>query len=251
MTTRTFRAPILRRPVDVTGSSTVTTQQPTPTPFDDGYGPGFDGWGAVDANGVTLPAPTAPIDLATAVRISLSEQFPAFPPFDSDRGGYPTILYGIDADGNAIAEWPIALDDNGDPRVVRVIFGGQVIGRNVFVDTATMLATSGVIVAFGTNYDVTAVPVTTDSTFRVLAEIAERGQSAILELDGVEVRLNRDAGNLEYATIRTRYVSEIAIGTSVTDDLDRVWTVDSTNTIGDRRFLEFQCSRSIGGETPS
>ena len=114
-----------------------------------------------------------------------------------------------------------------------------------------MLADTGEIVAFGTNYDITAVPVTTDSTFRVLAEIAERGQSAILEIDGVEVRLDRDAGNLEYATIRVRYVSEFAIGTSVTDDLDRVWTVDSTNTIADRRYLEFQCSRSIGGVTPS
>ena len=243
MTTRTFRAPILRRPVDVTGSSTVTTQQPTPTPFDDGYGSGFDGWSARNADGV-LPAPTAPTDLATVIAILLSEQFPVFPPFDSNRGGYPTILYGIDASGNAIAEWPIT-------GVTSLVSFGQIIGRIVAVDPATMLADTGEIVAFGTNYDITAVPVTTDTTFRVLAEIAERGQTATLELDGVEVRLNRDAGNVEYATIRTRYVAEFAIGTSVTDDLDRVWTVDSTNTIGDRRFLEFQCSRSIGGETPS
>ena len=240
MTTRTFRPPILRRPVDVTASSTVTTQQPTPTQFSDGYGNGFDGWYAEDVNGNQLPAPAVPPDLIPAVEIVLSEQLPRFPPFDSQRGGWPTVLYGIDATGNAIAEWPIT-------GVSSRRLGGQIIGRIVAVGPATMLATSGEIVAFGTNYDVTAVPVTTDTVFRLLAEIAERGQTATLALEGVQVRLDTDAGDMEYAAIRTRYLAEAGIGSSVTDDLGRVWTVNGSSTIGDRKYLEFQCSRSIGG----
>ena len=240
MTTQAFRAPILRHPVDVTASSTVTTQEPTPTAFSDGYGTGFDGWYALDVNGDTLPEPTAPADLVIAVTIVLSEQFPLFPPFDRDRGGWPTILYGVDANGIAIAEWPITGVTN------RTLFG-QIIARNVAVDAATMLATVGVIVAFGTNYDTTAVSVTTGGVFRLLAEIAERGQTATLALEGVQVRLETDAGDMEYAAIRTRYLAEAGIGSSVTDDLGRVWTVNGSNTIGDRKYLEFQCSRSIGG----
>ena len=240
MTTQTFRAPILRHPVDVTASSTVTTQQPTPTLFSDGYGGGFDGWSAQDVNGDTIAIPTAPQDLVFAVVIILSEQRPLFPPFDRDRGGWPTILYGVDSRGVAIAEWPITAVGNRR-------LGGQIIARAVSVAAATMLAQMGVITGFGTNYDYTAVPVTTDNTFRLLAEIAERGQTATLALEGVQVRLETDAGDMEYAAIRTRYLAEAGIGSSVTDDLGRVWTVNGSNTIGDRKYLEFQCSRSIGG----
>ena len=240
MTTQAFRAPILRHPVDVTASSTVTTQEPTPTAFSSGYGGGFDGWYAQDVNGDRLPEPTAPADLVTAVVIVLSEQRPLFPPFDRDRGGWPTILYGIDANGNAVASWPIT-------GVTNRTLGGQVIARAVAVDAATMLATVGVITGFGTNYDTTAVSVTTGGVFRLLAEIAERGQTATLALEGVQVRLETDAGDMEYAAIRTRYLAEAGIGSTITDDLGRVWTVNGSNTIGDRKYLEFQCSRSIGG----
>ena len=110
-----------------------------------------------------------------------------------------------------------------------------------------MLATVGVITGFGTNYDITAVSVTTGGVFRLLAEIAERGQTATLALEGVQVRLETDAGDMEYAAIRTRYLAEAGIGSTITDDLGRVWTVNGSNTIGDRKYLEFQCSRSIGG----
>ena len=240
MTTRTFRAPILRHPVDVTASSTVTTQQPTPTPFDDGYGFGFDGWYAVDVNGDTLPTPALPPDLIPAVQIVLSEQFPRFPPFDRDRGGYPTLLYAIRTDGVAVLTWPIT-------GVTNSLLGGQIIARIVAVSTPTEIVGSGQIVAFGTNYDTTAVPITSDNVFRLLAEIAERGQTATLELDGVQVRLDTDAGDMEYAAIRTRYLADAGIGSTITDDLGRVWTVNNSNTIGDRKYLEFQCSRSIGG----
>ena len=240
MTTQTFRAPILRRPVDVTGSSTVTTQQPTPTAFDDGYGSGFDGWFAEDMNGDRLSAPTVPTDLLTAVTIVLSEQSPRFPPFDFDRGGYPEFLYAIRTDGRSVLTWPIT-------GVTNRLLGGQIIARAVGVSAPTEIVGSGDIVAFGTNYDVTAVPITVDTVSRLLADIAERGQTATLEVDGIQVRLDTDAGDMEYAAIRTRYLAAAAIGSTITDDLGRVWTVNGSSTLGNRQYLEFQCSRSIGG----
>lgn len=241
MTTRTFRAPILRRPVDVTGSSTVTTIQAVQTLFTDGYGTGFDGWYAQIA-GVTIPDVVSVASLSGADTIVLSEQRPRFPPFDSDRGGYPATLYALDAAGNALAIWPITAVTN------RILFG-QIIARNVAIGPPSRLNAQGEITGFGTNYDLTNVPVTTDTIYRLLAEITERGQLATLAVDGLAIRLDTDAGDMEYATIRTRYLADAAIGNSVTDDLGRVWAVNGTATVGDRRFLEFQCSRTIGGMT--
>ena len=242
MTTQAFRAPILRRPVDVTGSSTVTTVEPVPTEFSDGYGSGFDGWYALDANGMVLQNVFAPLNLVGASAIVVSEQRPRFPPYDADRGGYPTLLYAIVADGRSVAGWPIT-------GVTSNILGGQIIGRIIAIGPPFMLENVGTIVAFGTNYDTTNVPVTTNTRNRLLAEITERGQLATLAVEGLAIRLDPIAGDMEYATIRTRYVADAAIGSAITDDLNRLWVVNGTATIGDRRYLEFQCSRTIGGMT--
>ena len=244
MTTRTFRAPILRRPVDVTGSSTVTTLQAVQTVFSDGYGTGFDGWYAQIA-GVTIPDVVSVASLQSADTIVLSEQRPRFPPFDRDRGGYPTTLYALDVAGNSLAIWPIT-------GVTNRALGGQIIARAVGIGPPSQLNAAGAITGFGTNYDITSVPVTTDTTYRLLAEIVERGQDATLVSDDqgmVQIRLDDEIGNVETATIRTRYLADAAIGSGVTDDLGRVWAVTGTNTIGDRKYLEFQCSRSVGGMT--
>ena len=244
MTTRTFRPPILRRPVDVTGSSTVTTEQAVQTLFTDGYGSGFDGWYAQIA-GVTIPNVVSVASLSGADTIILSEQSPRFPPYDSSRGGWPATLYALDADGMALAIWPII-------SVTNRTLGGQIIARAVAIGPPSRLNAQGEITGFGTNYDLTNVPVTTNTRYRMLAEITERGQDATLVSDDqgmVQIRLDDETGNVETATIRTRYLADAAIGSSVTDDLKRVWVVTGTNTIGDRRYLEFQCSRTIGGMT--
>ena len=153
------------------------------------------------------------------------------------------MLYAIDSDGIALTRWPIT-------GVTSVVLGGQIIARRVAVAGATLRRSPGTIVAFGTNYDYTNVSVTTDSEFRLLAEITERGQDATLVSDDqgiVQIRLDDETANIETATIRTRYLAAAAIGSGVTDDLGRVWVVNGTNTIGDRKYLEFQCSRTVGG----
>ena len=174
MTTRTFRAPILRRPVDVTGSSTVTTLQAVQTVFTDGYGTGFNGWFAEIA-GVMIPDVVSVASLQGADTIVLSEQRPRFPPFDRDRAGIP----------QPFTHWTLPATPwrSGDYRSNQPGVGGEIIARAVGIGPPSQLNAAGAITGFGTNYDITSVPVTTDTTYRLLAEIVERGQDATLVSD--------------------------------------------------------------------
>ena len=52
-------------------------------------------------------------------------------------------------------------------------------------------------------------------------------------------------GSQEEGTAVVRYAADLAVGTMLTDDLDREWVIDGSRTIGDRRYLEFSLYRSI------
>ncbi|MDE0338127.1 MAG: hypothetical protein OXI80_10690 [Caldilineaceae bacterium] len=81
----------------------------------------------------------------------------------------------------------------------------------------------------------------TENDERVWAEIADGGQSVgLLSVGDVTT-----AGTEESATIKVRYLPKRAIGVDIIDDLNRYWTVNSSQISDDRRFVTYDVSRSI------
>ena len=79
----------------------------------------------------------------------------------------------------------------------------------------------------------------------VWGELLERG-SALGVLD-ITTADPTTTGSQEEAAAIVRYDAGLAIGTALTDDLARVWTIDGSRTVDDRRYLEFSLSRTVGG----
>ena len=75
-------------------------------------------------------------------------------------------------------------------------------------------------------------------------ELTERG-SALGVLD-ITTSGPTTTGSQEEAIAIVRYSPALAIGTALTDDLGRVWTVEGSRTIGDRRYLEYSLTRLVG-----
>ena len=73
--------------------------------------------------------------------------------------------------------------------------------------------------------------------------ITERGSGLAIVETAVEGTLTSESQ--ETATVLVRYDPGRAIGTSVVDDLGRVWAVSSTRTLIDRRYLEYSLSRTV------
>lgn len=76
-------------------------------------------------------------------------------------------------------------------------------------------------------------------------ELTERG-SALGVID-LTTGGQATTGSQEEATAVIRYDARLAIGMVLTDDLDRVWTIRGSRTVGDRRFLEFDLTRIVQG----
>ena len=75
------------------------------------------------------------------------------------------------------------------------------------------------------------------------ARITERGADTGFLTIGEETT-DTDASQ-ESAEFVVRYKDVLANGTSLTDDLGRVWTINSTRTLQDRRYLEYTGSRLV------
>jgi len=78
---------------------------------------------------------------------------------------------------------------------------------------------------------------------REWGELTERG-SALRVLD-ITTSEPTTTGSQEEATAIVRYAPALAIGTMLTDDLGRVWTVEGSRTLGDRRYLEYSLTRQV------
>lgn len=86
-----------------------------------------------------------------------------------------------------------------------------------------------------------SITMTTDR--RAWGELTERGSSlGVIDLTtgGQSV-----TGSQEEASAVIRYSPDLAIGTSLTDDLERVWTISGSRTLRDRRYLEFDLTRTV------
>lgn len=78
---------------------------------------------------------------------------------------------------------------------------------------------------------------------RVWAEIVDGGTNVgLLSLGGTAAQV---AGTEESATIIVRYAPQRLSGAQVVDDLGRIWSVTSTRILEDRRFIEYQLSRTV------
>ena len=88
--------------------------------------------------------------------------------------------------------------------------------------------------------------VTTTTDLPVWGELTERGSvlgviSITSEDDPVTTGAQEEAGAV------VRYDDRLAIGMLLTDDLARVWGIRGSRTLGDRRYLEFDLSRTVDG----
>ena len=84
-----------------------------------------------------------------------------------------------------------------------------------------------------------------ETTFgrRVWGRLVERG-SALGVLD-ITTSAPTVGASEETGSAIVRYSPDIAIGTALTDDLGRVWVIEGSRTINDRRHLEFSLARTV------
>ena len=85
--------------------------------------------------------------------------------------------------------------------------------------------------------------ITTVTARPAWGELSERG-SALGVID-LTVGGQAVTGSQEEANAVVRYDADLAIGTMLTDDLDRVWTIRGSRTVGNRRYLEFDLVRTV------
>ena len=117
----------------------------------------------------------------------------------------------------------------------------------------------------GADFDVSDAPLGFDfdlTQYSVEGEIKKRVWCRIIEETGTAglVRLNLgvdplagqgqpaegafEEGSQQQVTILTPYDESIATGDEILDDLGRVWTVTTSRTLNERRYLEFGCFRA-------
>ena len=85
--------------------------------------------------------------------------------------------------------------------------------------------------------------ITAVSDIPVWGRLSERGsQVGIVQLS-VDGPVTSESQ--ENAVAIVRYAPNLAIGTSLTDDLGRVWTIAGSRTLQERRFLEYDLTRTV------
>ena len=85
------------------------------------------------------------------------------------------------------------------------------------------------------------VEVTTDR--KAWGELTERG--SVVGILDITTSEPTTTGSQETGEAVIRYNADLAIGTELTDDLGRVWSIDGSRTIADRRYLEFSLTRQV------
>ena len=88
---------------------------------------------------------------------------------------------------------------------------------------------------------------TTTTNRPAWGELTERGSAlGVIDITAVEGG-QAVTGSQEEAGAVVRYDPDLAIGTSLTDDLDREWLIRGSRTLQDRRYLEFDLVRNVQG----
>ena len=209
-------------------------------------------WTAGSEADALAAVPTSTSQLQTITRIGLHPQR-AFGQDAPDADALvaedtPSIAI-IRDDGTPIIEWSVdgyTLSAGGFGSPIFNLF--HVTGVTHYEEAALDAGD----VRFGFSTSISPTSVTTDTERRVWARQTERGaQPGILSLG-----LSTDEDSVieaaaEVAEFLTRYSPDIAIPSTVTDDLGRVWTVFSASTTDDRRYLRIEGSRAVLQGPPS
>ena len=167
--------------------------------------------------------------LSTGVLPATSMRLAGPVPGDGADTGDVLFMYGP---GGAFVQWTI----------VSIAIS---ISRNFFqltladgVASGPAFQVVGITLGFSGVERVTFGP---DVTRNVWAEISEQG-SLVVELDLGSTptdRLN------ERVDVTMRYQSDIAIVRQITDDLGRVWQIESTQALGNRRYVVCSGEREV------
>ena len=242
--------PVLNRRVTVHGTSTVTRLQPNFYPFEDyGVPPGGNRWSAGTGEGQpysTLPLPAmvsgfADIDWIASAFIIYD--FPVglrteFLPANTLETGRIYLILPIDGELTIVASW-------NRTSLGRIqVEGGTYEAWRWQVEDYQLLHEVPVVeseVRLGYDEYAAQVVVQSDGEETVWARQLERGVTTGL----LRIGDSLGTGTEETAEFTTRYAVDLAVPTSITDDLKRVWTVESARSIMDRRFLEYQAFRKL------
>lgn len=165
--------------------------------------------------------------------------------YDGDEPEEQIFVYAVGADGYVLASYPAT--SFFSVKVDRqTVGGGAIIGAPSLTGQDVEIASPGALtLGFSAYEDLESV--TTNVSKAAWCRIEERGaERSLIDLaaageEGIEIR--------ETAEFITRYDPALTIGSSVQDDLNRRWTVESSHTMGnDRRFMSFETYRIVERE---
>ena len=246
--------PRLNRIVTVSGSTTETARSPVQWGYDKRLLEGFlsekiGEWYAYSSARPESATLTAQ-GLLTFGPTGMTLNAVSVGPDGEIQAGVPSLLETLSRDdednwvrlttvaaGDSYLQWTI-----GDNRLREYsdsvdfpVMDGQLVGSDFDLNEFTY-----VLVSFARHS--AEQPVRT-ATRKVWAEMLERGSAlGVLDITTTEPTTT---GSQEEATAVFRYDPDLAVGRSLTDDLDRVWTVDGSRTTEDRRYLEYSLTRTI------
>ena len=243
----------------IRGSSSASIALPDPYAFDDGYSSlGID---VVDDGLAWATDPIASSSLASVLAASTAifysdtrtaDVTQTQPPDATTLNSMEDVkLYVLRSNGYIGLSFDVGLAANnplrrGLARGFRVnVSNGRLVGGADFDVTDAPL---------GFDFDLTQYAETGEVEKRVWCRIIEQGGTAGL------VRLNAaqsspdpgsdaseggfEEGAQEEVTVLTPYDEDIANGDEIVDDLGRVWTVSSSRTLNERRYIEYSAFRT-------
>lgn len=234
----------LNRLITVQGSSTTTLPGPFQFPFPAfgaTYSHTLEGWAAGTATTplTALPATVAGLEDVTRVAVETPTSAPTFPQAPEGEGR----LYVYNADRVELASWErLAVADIDDPLNNRV---GSLF---TVTDFQTLRADDALVAAdvhLGFEEFQSQVVETHRVSKRAWARQLERGAGGGLFSLATDDDDDTVTATTEEAEFVTRYDPQIAVGSVITDDLGRNWSIFSSKATDDRRYLIFTCQRSI------
>ena len=235
----------LNRRFTVSGSSTSTITGYTPHQYRifEVNPSGAGRWGAGDAADwlADIPATVADLAAATVTRLGLAiEDVDGVDvPAEDDLTG--AKVYLVDDRGVQRITWDVTSavtirSGFNTPQRRELTVANPVVNVDGDIDPA--------MVFFGFASRSVQVSATVTKDARVWGRQLERGStSGVLSISaGGEVSIEARAATAQF---RIRYDDALANPDQITDDLGRVWYVYSVASVQDRRFLDFETSRTV------
>lgn len=227
----------------VSGVSTITEFVPTKYHYDLYRAPDIADYGSwvFGPEGNRLPLPAMASDLVSINAITINdyntrEGFtqPRLPPTTTGENAETLYIFNAGDDSQYVTFAVTGVVANPD---VADYWDYSIDNFEQF--GSDWMLTPLIDFGFNVEGEETSVEETTNRT--VWAEIIERGSTAgFLALSGALTEAAQ-----ETAAFRVRWDVDLAIGTSITDDLGREWTITSSASEADRRWLTYDAFRVL------